>query len=94
MTNEYGVVPEPGTVRFERLLPGPIERIWAYLTDSEKRGRWLASGAMELREGGRVTLEFKHKTLSSQVERTTATRNTTKARRCRVASPPSSRRAF
>ena len=23
----YGVVTEPGTVRFERLLPGPIERV-------------------------------------------------------------------
>lgn len=68
--NEYGVVPEAGTVKFERVLPGPIERVWAYLSDSEKRGRWLASGPMELREGGRVTLEFKHKSLSSQVERT------------------------
>ena len=24
---------EPGTVRLERLLPGPVERVWAYLTD-------------------------------------------------------------
>src|SRR5687767_8696844 len=68
--NEYGVVTEPGAVRFERLLPGPIERVWAHLTESEKRGRWLASGEMELREGGNVTLEFKHKNLSSQIERT------------------------
>ena len=28
----YGVVTEPGTVRIERLLPGPAERIWSYLT--------------------------------------------------------------
>ena len=23
---------EPGTVRLERLLPGPLERVWAYVT--------------------------------------------------------------
>lgn len=50
----------PDTVRFERLLPGPVERIWAYLTDSEKRQRWLASGPMELRPGGAATLHFRH----------------------------------
>ncbi len=52
--SEYGVVTESGTVRFERVLPGPIERVWAYLTESEKRGKWLATGNMELRVGGRV----------------------------------------
>jgi uncharacterized protein YndB with AHSA1/START domain len=62
--NEYGVVTEPGTVRLERVLPGPIERVWAYLTDSKKRGQWLASGAMELRVGGQVELNFDHEQLS------------------------------
>jgi uncharacterized protein YndB with AHSA1/START domain len=27
--NDYGVIVGPGTVRFERLLPGPIERVWS-----------------------------------------------------------------
>lgn len=27
----YGTVIAPNTIRFERLLPGPIERVWAYL---------------------------------------------------------------
>ncbi len=67
---EYGVVTEAGTVRFERVLPGPIERVWAYLTESEKRGTWLASGEMELRVGGRVELKFRHAELSSQTEPT------------------------
>lgn len=61
---EYGKFEEPGTVRFERLLPGPIERVWAWLTESEKRGKWLASGKMELCVGGRVELRFKHSELS------------------------------
>jgi uncharacterized protein YndB with AHSA1/START domain len=46
--SEFGVVPEARTVCIRRVLPGPIERVWAYLTESEKRGRWLASGPMEL----------------------------------------------
>ncbi|MFN2386856.1 MAG: SRPBCC family protein [Thermoanaerobaculia bacterium] len=64
----YGRVTGPGEVRFERLLPGPIERIWAYLTESEKRGKWLAAGAMDLRVGGRVELEFRHADLSPERE--------------------------
>jgi uncharacterized protein YndB with AHSA1/START domain len=42
--SEYGIVTEAGAVRFERLLPGPIEHVWAYLTQSDKRGTWLAAG--------------------------------------------------
>jgi uncharacterized protein YndB with AHSA1/START domain len=64
--NEYGKVTGPGTVRLERLLPGPIERAWAYLTDPEKRGKWLASGAVDLRVGGRVELKFHHSDLSAE----------------------------
>lgn len=61
----YGVVTEPGTVRIERLLPGPIERLWSYLTQSDKRGAWLASGPMELRVGGRVENVFRNSRLAS-----------------------------
>jgi uncharacterized protein YndB with AHSA1/START domain len=66
--SDYGQILAPDAVRFERLLPGPIERVWAYLTESEKRGKWLASGAMELRVGGRVELRFHHADLSPQAE--------------------------
>jgi uncharacterized protein YndB with AHSA1/START domain len=65
---EYGVVTERGTVRMERMLPGPIERVWAYLTESEKRRLWLASGEMELRVGGKVELHFLHSELSAEKE--------------------------
>lgn len=67
---DFGVVTEPGTVRLERLLPGPIERVWAYLTESEKRGKWLATGHMELRVGGRTELKFRHADLSPQPDPT------------------------
>ena len=34
--NTFGVLVEPGTIRFERILPGPIERVWEYLNDAQK----------------------------------------------------------
>ncbi|WP_159587014.1 SRPBCC family protein [Chelativorans xinjiangense] len=55
-----GVATATDTVRFERLLPGPVERIWAYLTESDKRRQWLAGCEMELKVGGRADLLFKH----------------------------------
>jgi uncharacterized protein YndB with AHSA1/START domain len=58
----------PGTVRLERLLPGPIERLWAYLTDDDLRATWLAGGPLEGRVGGRVSLRFRHADLSPQAE--------------------------
>lgn len=62
--DDYGVVTEPRTVRLERLLPGPIERVWAYLTESEKRGKWFASGPMELRAGGKLEFHFHNSELA------------------------------
>ena len=62
--DEYGKVIGEGAVRFERVLPGPIERVWAYLTESDKRAEWLAGGEMEPREGGAVELRFLHAELT------------------------------
>lgn len=47
----YGRLIEPATLKIERLLPGPIERVWAYLTESELRRQWLAAGQMEMKIG-------------------------------------------
>ena len=60
----YPEVLSPTEIRFQRLLPGPIETVWAYLTDARKRGEWLASGPMEPRVGGKISLRFKHSELS------------------------------
>jgi len=68
--SEYGVQTETGAVRLERVLPGPIERVWAYLTESDKRRQWLASGSMDLRVGGAVELHFNHAELSAKKEPT------------------------
>ena len=58
---------QPTTVRFERLLPGPIERVWAYLTESKKRATWLAAGEFDLRVGGAIELHFDNDSLSDDV---------------------------
>ena len=47
----YGTLIEPTTLKIQRLLPGPIERVWAYLTDSDMRRKWLAAGKMEMKVG-------------------------------------------
>ena len=62
--NDHGKFTAPGEVRIVRLLPGPIERVWEYLTDPAKRARWFAGGPMELKAGGKYTLNFVHKNLS------------------------------
>ena len=59
-TADYGVITEAGAIRFERLLPGPIDRVWEYVTDSGKRARWLASGPMDLRPGGEMELIWRN----------------------------------
>ncbi|MFZ1695185.1 MAG: SRPBCC family protein [Flavobacteriales bacterium] len=66
--DNYGTLIAPNTIRFERLLPGPIERVWAYLTDSEKRAKWLASGPMDLRVGGDARLTWLHASLDAAHE--------------------------
>lgn len=63
---KYGKIIAPGVIRFRRLLPGSIEKVWAYLTESEKRAKWLASGQTELKSGGRVDFHFKHSDLSER----------------------------
>lgn len=56
----------PGEVRFERRLPGPIERVWAHLVVPERRARWLAGGLLEPWPGGRVALAFDHAALADE----------------------------
>jgi uncharacterized protein YndB with AHSA1/START domain len=64
--NPIATLIPPSTLRFERLLPGPVERVWAYLVESEKRARWLAGGEFELRVGGKIELVFENDKLSEE----------------------------
>jgi uncharacterized protein YndB with AHSA1/START domain len=60
----YGVLTEPATLTMRRLLPGPIDRVWAYLTDGELRRQWLASGSMELKVGAPFEFVWRNDELS------------------------------
>jgi hypothetical protein len=51
------------TIQFVRILPGPIEKIWEYLYDSEKRGTWFAKGSFG-KVGEPFELRWKHSELS------------------------------
>ena len=48
--NDYGELIDSSTVRFERMLPGPIERVWSYIVESDKRKQWLCAGDIEAGE--------------------------------------------
>lgn len=56
--------PVPGEVRLVRLLPGPIERVWDFITDPEKRARWFCGGALEQKVGGKFVFAMHHKNLA------------------------------
>ena len=47
-------------VRFERLLPGPMERIWEFLSDTGRLPAWYGDGVIEPRLGGSVMLMAGH----------------------------------
>lgn len=61
----YGVLTEPATLRIQRRLPGPIERVWAYITDGKLRRKWLASGDMELKVGASFELVWRNNELTN-----------------------------
>jgi uncharacterized protein YndB with AHSA1/START domain len=60
----YGVLTEPTTLRIQRHLPGPIERVWDYLTQSDLRRRWFAAGDMKMEVGGAVELIWRNDELT------------------------------
>ncbi|KJV09439.1 ATPase [Elstera litoralis] len=60
----YGTLTEPTTLTIQRLLPGPIERGWAYLTESDLRRQWMASGDMEMKVGATFELVWRNHELT------------------------------
>ena len=63
-TGAYGVLIEPATLTLQRLLPGPIERIWDFLTQSELRRQWLAAGDMTMEVGAPFELTWRNDELT------------------------------
>lgn len=65
----YGALIAPATLKIERILPGPVERIWAYLTTSELRRKWLAAGEMDLKVGATFEWVWHNDELSTHPSR-------------------------
>lgn len=66
--DNYGVITEPATLTIQRLLPGPVERVWAYLTESDLRRQWLAAGDMQPKTGSAFELTWRNDELSGAPE--------------------------
>jgi uncharacterized protein YndB with AHSA1/START domain len=58
--NDVGDFKRVAMVRFERILPGPIERVWEFLTDPKRLPGWFGEGTIEPRAGGAVSLMGGH----------------------------------
>lgn len=63
--DEAGILTEPATLQYHRLLPGPIDRVWAYLTESDLRRQWLASGEMIMTVGAPVEFVWRNDELTN-----------------------------
>jgi len=64
--NRYGERIDETTLRFERLLPGPIERVWNYIVDPKLRATWFCGGAFDLRPGGAAVFAFDHRNITDE----------------------------
>ena len=71
VVEDYGTVVGPRTIEIQRTLPGPMERIWDYLTKSELRRQWLAAGDMDLKVGSEFILTWHNEDLATEVGKPT-----------------------
>jgi uncharacterized protein YndB with AHSA1/START domain len=60
----YGKLIGPDTLQIQRLLPGSIERVWAYLIESDLRRQWLAAGDMDAKQGASFELIWRNDDLA------------------------------
>jgi uncharacterized protein YndB with AHSA1/START domain len=57
---EQGEVIPESAVQFVRDFDAPAAKVWAFLTDSTLLPQWYGDGAIEPREGGKVSLMAGH----------------------------------
>ncbi|MGE5450477.1 MAG: SRPBCC family protein [Acidobacteriota bacterium] len=65
---DFGTLSEPTTLTLQRRLPGPIERVWSYIMDSDLRSQWLAAGALRPQAGASFELVWRNDTLSASAD--------------------------
>ena len=62
--SDYGKLIGPDTLEFTRNFDAPIETVWQFLTDPEKRKLWFCGGSTDGFAGGEIVFEFDHRRLS------------------------------
>ena len=61
MSDGKGELNRVPSVRFERVLPGPIERVWSFIAETGRLPAWFGTDStIEPRQGGRVSLMGGH----------------------------------
>jgi uncharacterized protein YndB with AHSA1/START domain len=61
MTENKGELSKLPCVRFVRILPGPIERVWSFIAETKHLPAWFgANSTIEPRAGGRVSFMDGH----------------------------------
>lgn len=68
MNDAYGTLTAPDSIRLQRRLPGPIDRVWQYLTEPQLRRQWLADGPFGDAPGARFELTFRNNALTDNDE--------------------------
>lgn len=63
---ELGRFVATDTFVLERRLKAPIERVWAYITDGEKRARWFTGGDTLSAEGQAFSILFAHRNITDE----------------------------
>lgn len=63
-STDHARLTHPTTLEIVRTLPGPIERVWQYLTVSDLRAKWFCGGELEPRDGGDIVFDFDHRRIS------------------------------
>ena len=56
--SDLATIDAGGTLIFVRHLPGPIERVWAYLTDPKFLATWFSDGTVAGNVGGDVSFDM------------------------------------
>lgn len=54
----------PDTIRLERTLDAPVEKVWRYITEADLRREWFMGGT-DARDGGEFELLIDHDNLSA-----------------------------
>lgn len=61
MNDNKGQMSSVACVTFVRTLPGPIERVWSFIAQTDRLPAWFGSeSSIEPRQGGRVSLMGGH----------------------------------